>query len=67
MTKSMFCEVSRLLHAPFSRALSRRDVLRLTSLSPFMGEKHWSASVADFLREWLSVIVATLAHWRGSV
>lgn len=67
MTKSMFCEVSRRLHAPFSRALSRRDVLRLTSLSPFMGEKHWSASVADFLCELLSVIVATLAQWRGSV
>lgn len=39
MTKSMFCEVSRRLHASFSRALKRRDVLRLTSLSPFMGEK----------------------------
>lgn len=67
VTKSMFCEVSRPLHASFSGGLTHRGVLRLTSLSASIAEKQWSACFADFLFEWVSVIVAALALWRGSV
>lgn len=67
MTKLMFCEVSRPLHAFFSGGWTHRDVLRLTSLYPFIAEKQWSGCLVDFHFEWMSVIVATLALWRDSV